>query len=53
MNEDNATRKITVRIPIKLSKRAKIYAVRENTTLADLVVEGLKLRLRETDDDRN
>lgn len=38
-------RATTVRLPKDLIKAAKIYALEHETTLTDLIVEGLKARI--------
>jgi hypothetical protein len=39
--------KTTLYLPETLHRQAKVYAARHATTVTDLVVEGLKARLRE------
>ena len=38
--------KVTVEMPESLLKAAKIQAVKEDTTLRELVIEGLEARLK-------
>jgi hypothetical protein len=38
----------SVRIPLDLLREAKHRAIDENKTVQDLVVEGLRLRLKQT-----
>jgi hypothetical protein len=37
----------TVYLPEALHKQARIYAVRHDTSLTQLILEGLKLRLKD------
>jgi hypothetical protein len=38
----------TIRLPDDLLKRAKLFAVESDTTLQQLIIEGLQARLAET-----
>jgi hypothetical protein len=38
--------KVTIEMPQSLLKAAKIQAVKEDTTLRELVIEGLEARLK-------
>jgi plasmid stability protein len=43
----NMRMKTTLYLPEALHRQAKIYAARHGRTLTDLVIEGLKARLKE------
>ena len=41
-----AVRRTTVYLPERLFRQVKIYAARHDTNMTQLVIEGLKLRLK-------
>jgi len=43
----NEKTRTTVYLPDRLHRQAKVFAARHGTSLTDLIIEGLKLRLKE------